>query len=83
MTPEAFLSGVLGAVDEAALRLAGTPKDLQAAWLQGFARRVGEQWRSLFMPALSAEDVDGMVADVVARVRKRRDEIEVAGVGRA
>ena len=41
------------------------------------------QWRELFTPALSAEDVDGMVADMVTRVREGRDEIEAAGMGRA
>jgi hypothetical protein len=83
MTPDDFLKRVLAAVDELAFRLAHTPHDRQAAWLSGFARRMRRQWRLLFAPALSADDVDGMVADLLARVRKRRDEIEAAGSGRA
>jgi hypothetical protein len=82
-TPDEFLERVLAAVDDAAFRLAGTPKERREEWLSGFARRVRKQWRSLFMPALSAEDVDSMVNDVVERVRAKRDEIEAAGVGRA
>jgi hypothetical protein len=81
MNPDRFLAGVLEAVDDAAFRLSHTPG--QEEWLQGFAERVGAQWRQVFEPFMSAEDVDGMVADVVQRVRKRRDEIEAAGVGRA
>jgi hypothetical protein len=83
MTPDQFLPRVLAAVDDAALRLAGTPHELQAAFLQRLACRVSAQWRELFTPALSAEDIDGMVADLVQRVRKRRDQIEAAGVGTA
>ena len=41
------------------------------------------QWGELFAPVLSAEDVDGMVEDVIARVLAKRDEIEAAGMGMA
>jgi hypothetical protein len=82
MRPD-FLERVLAAVDDAAFRLSHTPHDRQEEWLRGFAERVSAQWREVFSPALSSEDVDGMVADLVARVRKRRDEIEAAGTGRA
>jgi hypothetical protein len=83
MSPDQFLERVLGAADHAALRLAATPHDRQAAWLREFARRLRTQWRQLFTPVLSSEDVDGMVADVLLRVKAKRDEIEAGGVGRA
>jgi hypothetical protein len=39
-------------------------------------------WRETFT-FLRAEDVDGMVADLVERIRKRRREIEsLSGIGR-
>jgi hypothetical protein len=82
-TPDEFLERVLGAVDEAAFRLSHTPHDRQAAWLRGFERRVRAQWRSVFMPALSAEDVDGMVADLMGRVRAKRNRLERFGAGSA
>jgi hypothetical protein len=83
MTPDEFLERVLGGVDELAFRLSHTSPDRQKEEIQRFADRVRAQWCSLFTPALSAEDVSGMVADVVTRVRAKRDEIEAAGVGRA
>jgi hypothetical protein len=82
-TPDEFLARVFAAVDDAAFRLSHTPHDRREEWLRGFARRVRWQWREVFSPVLSLEDVDGMVADVVARVRAKRDEIEAARVGRA
>ena len=36
-----------------------------------------------FRAVLSAEDVDGMVEDVLARVLAKRDQIEAAGAGTA
>jgi len=82
-TPDEFLERVHAAADDAAFRLSHTPHDRQAAWLSGFKRRVRTQWRSLFTPHLEPKDVDEMVDDMVARVRRRRDEIEAGGVGRA
>jgi hypothetical protein len=78
-----FLPRVLAAVDDAALRLAGTPHELQAAFLQRFARRILAQWSELFTPALSAEDVEGMVEDLLGRIRARRDRLERFGAGSA
>jgi hypothetical protein len=83
MTTPDFLARVLAAADDAAFRLAHTQHDRQDAWLRGFARRIRAQWRELFTPALSSEDVDGMVADLVARVRAKRDRLESHGVGTA
>jgi hypothetical protein len=82
MTPDAWLARMLETVDELAFRLAHTPRDYQAAWLQRFSRRVRKQWCVVF-PFMSAEDVSGMVDDLLSRVRKRRDEIEAAGAGTA
>jgi hypothetical protein len=82
-TPEQFLPRVLATVDKLAFSLAHTPHGRQEEWLQGFAERTGAQWREVFAPYMSGHDVDGMVADAVERVRKRRDEIEKVGVGTA
>jgi hypothetical protein len=83
MTPDRFLERVLAAVDEIALRLSHTPHDRQAAWLRSFERRVRAQWRPLFAAALRAEDVDGMVADLMGHVRAKRDFLERVGSGSA
>jgi hypothetical protein len=48
----------------------------------GICRRVRTQRREVFSPYLSAED-DGMVAEVVAPVRAKRDELESFGGGTA
>jgi hypothetical protein len=82
-TPSEFLACVDRVVDTTAFSLAHTPRDRQDEWLRGFADRVSAQWREAFAPYMSAEDVDGMVADAVARVRKRRDALAAAGVGTA
>jgi hypothetical protein len=83
MTPDQFQERVVAAAGDLAFRLAGSPEELQAALINGFAQRVRTQWRSLFTPALSADDVDGMVADVLARVRAKRDRLESFGGGTA
>jgi hypothetical protein len=83
MTSDGFLKRVLVAVDDAAFRLSHTPREPQEEWLQGFGDRVRAQWGPLFAPRLEPKDVDGMVSDLVARVRKRRDEMEAAGTGTA
>jgi hypothetical protein len=82
MTPDQFLERVLAAVDDAAFRLSHTPHDRQEEWLRGFAKRVRAQWCVVF-PFMSAEDVSGMVADLVGRVRARRDRLERFGAGSA
>jgi hypothetical protein len=74
--PDEFLKRGHDAVDEAALRLSHTLDDRQEEWLRGFADRVRAQWRDVFSPALRSEDVDGIVADVVARVRAKRAGLE-------
>jgi hypothetical protein len=74
--PNEFLERVLTAVDDAAFRLSHTPRDAQDEWLQGFADRVRTGWLEIFRPSLSTSDVDGMVADVVERVRAKRDRLE-------
>ena len=83
MTPDEFLRRVLLTVDELAFRLSHTPHDCQEQWLSGFAERTRAQWSALFAPHLIPAQVAGMVRDLVERVRKRRDEIETAGVGTA
>ena len=82
-TPNEFLACVDRVVNSTAFSLAHTPRDLQEEWLRGFADRVGAQWKEVFEDYLSPSSVDSMVDDVVAKVRKRRDEIEAAGMARA
>jgi hypothetical protein len=78
-TPDEFLSRVFAAADEVALRLAGTPPALQADCLERFAYSVHAQWSDVFASYLKPSDVDGMVIDVVERVRRRRDYLERFG----
>lgn len=83
MSPDMFTERVLGAADHAALRLAGVPRECQAAWLREFERRVRAQWRECFAPYLTEDDVTAMVQDVVGHVRKRRDLLEQHKAGTA
>jgi hypothetical protein len=83
MTQPDFLARVFATVDQLAFTLSHTPRERQEEWLQGFGDRVRAQWAPLFTPHLEPKDVDEMVDDLAARVRKRRDEIEAAGTGRA
>lgn len=76
-TPEDFLKCALATVDKLALLFAGAPDDRAEATLSEFAERVRNGWREAF-DFLRGEDVDGMVADLVDRIRKRRGEIEAA-----
>jgi hypothetical protein len=82
-TPDEFLSRVFAAADDAALALACTSPARQEEWLEGFARRVRAQWGETFAPYLSEGDVDGVVADLVGRVRAKRDYLERFGRGTA
>jgi hypothetical protein len=82
-TPDEFLERVLGTVDDVAFRLSHTPQDAQEEWLEGFADRLRAQWREALRPFLTGEDVNGMVEDVIKRVRKGRDGIESVGLGSA
>ena len=82
-TPNAFLERVLAAVDDAAFRLSHTSPDRQEEEIRRFADRLRAQWREAFSPYLSAEDVAGMVDDVLARVRAKLDRLESFGGGRA
>jgi hypothetical protein len=82
-TPGEFLERVDRVVAATAFSLACTPRDRQEEWLRGFADRGGAQWREIFAPYLAAKDIDGMIAEFAAQVRRRRDAIEAAGVGSA
>jgi hypothetical protein len=83
MRPNEFLERVLGAVDELAFRLSHTSPDRQEEEIRRFADRLRAQWREAFSPYLSAEGVAGMVDDVLARVRAKRDRLESFGCGTA
>jgi hypothetical protein len=82
-TPAEFLACVDRVVESTAFHLAHTPRAIQDAWLQRFADRVSAQWKDAFSDYLSPKNVDSMVADVVDRIRKRRDALEAGGVGLA
>jgi hypothetical protein len=81
--PDEFLSRVFAAADDAALALACTSPARQEEWLEGFARRVRAQWGETFAPYLSQTDTDAVVADLVARVRAKRDYLQRFGRGSA
>ncbi len=78
-----FVSRVWAAVDDLALVLAHTPHDRQDAAMRSFIDSVRPQWIALFSAVLSPEDVDGMVADVLARFRAKRNDLEKLEVGSA
>jgi hypothetical protein len=82
-TPDEFLSRVFAAADDAALALACTSPARQEEWLQGFARRVRAHWGEIFAPYFSESDVDGVVADLVGRVRAKTGRLERFGRGTA
>jgi hypothetical protein len=81
MTADEFLSRTFEAADDAALFLAGMPPDQQSAWLQRFGYAVHAQWLEVFAPRLRAEDVNGMVVDVIERICRRRDYLQRFGAG--
>jgi hypothetical protein len=83
MTPDAFVGRVSAVVDELALALSNTPSARQEEALNRFAERVRPRWSEVFSPALSDEDVDGMVADFVDRVRTKRNALETLEPGTA
>jgi len=83
MTSDQFLTRVFAAADEVALALACTSQARQEEWLAGFARRVRSQWGQIFAPYFSESDLDGVVADLVGRVRAKRDRLERFGRGSA
>jgi hypothetical protein len=72
-----FLKCALATVDELALLYANTPDDKVDMSLSESAERMRKRWRETFT-FLRAEDVDGMVSDLVDRIRKRRREMEAA-----
>ena len=83
MQPNEFLSRVVASVDDIALALSHSPYDLQKKTIKGFADRLRPEWREAFAPALTADDVDGMVDDVVTRVWTRLGYLETLEGGRA
>jgi hypothetical protein len=82
-TPAEFLARVDGVVESTAFDLACTPRAIQDAWLGRFAGRVAAQWKHVFADYVSPANVEAIMADVVESIRKRRDELEAAGVGLA
>jgi hypothetical protein len=76
-----FLKCALETIDELALLYAGTPNEEVEASLAGFAARMRAGWRETF-DFLRGEDVDGMAADLVDRIRKKRREMEAVRAGK-
>jgi hypothetical protein len=83
MSPDQFITRVFASIDELALRLAGTDEDLQSTFLRDFERRARLKWRPLLSPYFSQTDTDAVVADLVARVRAKRDYLQRFGRGSA
>jgi hypothetical protein len=83
IAPEEFVSRVVSAIDELALGLAGTPKEHQEEALRALVVRVRAGWRENFTPILSDDDVEGMIGDMMARVRVKLDGLESHHLGRA
>ncbi|HZZ22019.1 MAG TPA: hypothetical protein VFE60_05340 [Roseiarcus sp.] len=82
MTPEQFAARMYATADDIGLGMSHTPRERQEAWLEGFGHRTHVRWIELF-PGLTAEDVSGMVADFVGRIRAARDSLERLEAGRA
>ncbi len=49
--------------------------------MRSFIDAVRPQWVALFSPVLSAQDVDGMLEDVLAHFGAKRDDLEKLEVG--
>jgi len=78
------MSRALSAVELMALGIAHVPDDVAEQSLARVGGNLRRKWRGLLPPStLPDEGLAEIVADVLARVRKRRREIEVAGVGSA
>jgi ketosteroid isomerase-like protein len=77
-----FQQRLLATAEELALFYAGTPDGKVEASLADFAERTGKGLRQAYahVPAAVA---DGMIAELVERIRKRRREMEVGGKTRA
>ena len=82
-TPDEFLERVLATVDELALCLAATPRPKQEEFLDRVEARVRAQWRQCFSRYMAASDVDGMITDLVGRIKSERDRLERFGMGSA
>jgi hypothetical protein len=67
----------LATADELALLYAGTPDDRVEASLEGFAERTGNGLPQAYAHIPTAV-VDGMLAELVERVRTRRRQMEAA-----
>jgi hypothetical protein len=78
MSGAEFLKRVLATVDDLALLYANTPPEAAERSLAEFGERVREGWRTA-LPWLPPHDLDGVIGDLVARVRARRLEIEHTG----
>jgi hypothetical protein len=82
--PSQYQKRIISAVDELAFRLARSgSRDRQEEEIQRFGNRVRLKWREVFASFLSTADIDEMIADIVAHVRKRRDFLERHGAGSA
>jgi hypothetical protein len=82
VNPTEFLDRVLAVVDDLALLFSHTPRDRQEDALRNFAQRLKARWQEA-LSLLPAEEADGIIADVVERVRARSSQMKAAGTGRA
>jgi hypothetical protein len=84
MTGDEFMSRALSAIELMALGYAHVSDDVAEQSLARIGGNLRDEWRELLPVAvLPDEGLAEVVADVLARVRTRRREIEAAGVGSA
>jgi hypothetical protein len=84
MTSADFMSRALSSIELMALGYAHLPDDVAEQSLARIAGNLRDKWRELLPVAVLPDDgLAEVVADVLARVRTRRREIEAAGVGSA
>ena len=79
--PDRFAETCEAVVNDLALALSRSLQERQEKALADFGANMRSQWRNTF-PSLSAENVDGMVDDLISRIRARISELE-GGAGTA
>jgi hypothetical protein len=80
---EQFLSHCERTIEFAAFAAAHRPDCENEPKLARLAQGLTSGWRQVAPHSLSDADLGSMVADVIARIRARKQEIEAAPAGRA
>ena len=79
--PDRFAETCEAVVNDLALALSRSLQERQEKALADFGANMRSQWSNT-LPSLSAENVDGMVDDLISRIRARISELE-GGAGTA